>query len=99
MSEATQMAEWDRIAWLCMLMPRFSDQEKRYEDFHPFRNSTGTSDSWDGKTTDVAKLHESVEYWSERLPKKLTPDEYEAAYQRFLRWQEAREEEGKLSIV
>ena len=101
MSEGVQMAEWDRVAWLCMMMPRFSDQERQYEDFHPFRNSNkiGTSETWDRKTTDLAKLSESVAYWKERLPKKLSPEEHEAAYQRFKRWQAEREEQGKLEII
>lgn len=30
--------EWDRIAWLCYCMPRFSRRRYRPEDFNPFRS-------------------------------------------------------------
>ncbi len=99
MSEAVQMGEWDRIAWVCMMMPRFSDTPASFEVCHPFRNEVGTSDTWDGKTTDLVKLQDGLDYWKERLPEKLTPEEHEAAYQRFRRWQDQKEEDAKLSIV
>jgi len=68
------MEEWDRIAWLCMHMPRFSKKRVKLEDFHPFRGKQA-------KQFDFQKWRQWRKKVKNILPATLTEDEIAAKWE------------------
>jgi hypothetical protein len=65
MSDAREMAEWDRIAWIAFHIPKFSKKAPRhFEDYQPLRKGSR-------KTNAIAFL-DALEKNRKRLPKEIS---------------------------
>lgn len=75
MARAKLMDEWDRAAWLCLHMPRFSKKRYSLSDFQPFRRAE--------KKTSMKKLDKIVA--SGLLPDKLSNEEAEKVLEKYMK--------------
>ncbi len=75
------MEEWDRVAWMCFFIPRFTKKRYKVEDFHPLRGKS--------KAVDIFKLNKRIEEVRKNMPKSLTNEEIDAL------WEKRKEKWGK----
>jgi len=71
------MEEWDKVAWTCLFIPKFSKKRHKFEDFHPFRGRS--------KAVNIFKLNKRIEEVGKNLPKSLTNAEIDALWEKHKR--------------
>lgn len=69
------MEEWDKIAWLCFHMPRFSKGSLKFEKFHPFRQGQ--------EEMNITQMAMWMSEMRDYLPKTLTEEEIERKWVKF----------------
>lgn len=73
--QAIMLEEWDRVAWLCFYMPRFSSRRMKPEDFHPIRSAKNQ--------VNIGELLCWIKEMKNYLPHKLSEEEIEKRWQAF----------------
>ena len=76
-AKALELDEWDRIAWLCFYMPRFSRKSYVPDDFHPLRAGD--------KKMNLGAFTHWVKEMHDYLPATMSNEEIES------RWKKAKE--------
>ena len=83
-AEEIQYDEWDRVAWLCLHMPRLSGEVMTIDDFHPIRIQE--------KKNALADIDKGIADVKELLPDELSEDEIERQWQEQMKCQQTSEQ-------
>lgn len=79
------MEEWDKVAWTCFFIPRFTKKRFKLEDFHPFRGRT--------QAVNIFKLNKRIDELGKNLPETLSKEEIEKMWEK--RKEKWRKDAGK----
>jgi len=71
------MEQWDRYAWICAHIPRFSKESKTFDDLQPLRKRK--------KNANLLALDSALKKHRDHLPETVTQEEFDAGWERFIK--------------